>query len=71
MNNQQLKTIFEVLIPKGSQVKLIGSHPHAGKIGTFSGLEEVGLFRVLRPKITFEDGAFCFVMKPDQWQPAT
>lgn len=71
MSNQTTKTVFEVLIPRGSRVRLIGSHPHAGQVGTFNGLEEVGLLKRLRPKIQLDDGSSCFVMKPDQWQPAS
>lgn len=66
---QLTKSVFELLVPLGTSVRLIGSHPHAGKCGTFAGLEEIGLFRRLRPRVDFADGTSCHVMSPDQWEP--
>ncbi len=70
MCNQATIDLFNFIVPLGTEVSLVGDHPHAGKVGKFAGLERVGLLRRLYPKITLPDESSCFVFKPEQWQPA-
>lgn len=55
------------MIKPGDRVMLRAGHPHAGKVGTYKGVESLagGLWGSL---VRFDDGAGCYVFKAHFWE---
>ncbi len=50
----------------GDRVRIVGDHPHAGRVGVIEGVYNFKHFPSMSPgvKIVFDDGDGCFVFRP-------
>lgn len=56
-------------VAPGCRVRLCGDHPHAGKLGTYAGVDVLATGE--GAKIDLDEGGGCYVFKPTQWEALT
>lgn len=58
---------YGLRIRPGDRVGLHGSHPHAGRIGTYKGVEYLQVPGKFAALVRFDDGQGCYVFHARDW----
>lgn len=67
-NTDTMPDCYGRSINRGEAVLLTAKHPHAGKRGTYKGLEQIAIgWGCL---VALDEGGGCYVFKADQWRKA-